>query len=152
MAVQGAFHFFNAAMLKINRGGGPVDLTNDAFKWVLCNSTQALGPTFVGASGDARYSDLTGELATAGGYTNGGLAMTGQSLIEDGSGNTVWDSDNILWVLTGSITFKYLACYDDTTPNKDLIVVTNMDTGGGSVTAVAGPLLFDIANIETLTQ
>lgn len=150
MAVQGAFFWFNAAKLKIMRGGGSVDLANDAIKWVLCASSQALPATFTGSSGDCRYSDLTGELTTANGYTAGGLAMTGQSLLLSGA-SVVWNSDNPLWTLSGSITFKYLVAYDNTTANKDLLCVADMDTGGGSVTAVTGPLLITKTAIETLT-
>lgn len=138
----GAFTWFDAAKIKVMNGGGPVQLQGDAIKAALCNSSQVLDATFTGASGDARYSDLTGELATANGYTVGGVAMTGVTLTGSGA-DVTWDGDPIAWTLSGSITAKYLVLYDDTTPNKDLLAVSNLSTGGGSVTYPTGDLVFD---------
>lgn len=56
------------------------NLTSDALKAVLTTSAQALVAGFVGASGDARYADLTAEVANGNGYTTGGQALAGVAL------------------------------------------------------------------------
>lgn len=56
------------------------NLSSDALKAALCTSAQALSAGFLGSSADARFADLTGEISGAG-YTAGGLALSGVSLI-----------------------------------------------------------------------
>ena len=54
-----------------------IDFDNDTFKVALCHATQVLTAAFAGTSTDARYADLTDEATTAGGYTAGGVTLTG---------------------------------------------------------------------------
>lgn len=151
MAVQGPFTLFNIPKKKILGGGGSVNLLTDTFKAALCTSAQALAATFAGASTDARYADLTGELTTAAGYTAGGLTLTSPTLV-DTAGVVSWDFADAVWTLTGGgITFKYFVIYDFTTTNKDLIAFCDMDTGGGSVSPTAGALTVAITNVGTFT-
>lgn len=138
MAVQGAMIWFDRTLKKI--ADGTLSLSSDTFHASLLTATQAMSATFVGASGDARYADLTAELATASGYTIGGLALSSVSLARAAVNQTVFTSAPLAWTLTGTITFKYMAIYDFTTTNKDLIGFCDMDTTGGSVSPVAGPL------------
>lgn len=63
-----------------------------------------------------------------------------------------WDSADLVWTLTGGgITFKYIVIYDNTDANKSIVAISNMDTGGGSVAALAGTLTVTVSNIETFT-
>lgn len=133
----GAFTLFQRGILRLL--DGTIDLDSHSLKAVLTTSAQALSGGFTGASGDCRYADLTAELATANGYTAGGVALTGVSLAIAGS-YVKFTANPISWSLTNSITFKYLAIYDDTAANKNLLCFVDMDTGGGSVSPGAGPL------------
>ena len=131
-------------------GGSPaLNLGTDAFQAVLTTSAQALTAAFTGTSGAARYSDLTSELATANGYTAGGAALTSVTFTET-SGILTWNSANITWTLTGSITFKYMALYDNTAGTKDLVSYCDFDTSGGSITPTSGPLVMVINGILTI--
>ncbi len=119
-----------------------------------CASTQSLDETFTGSSADCRYADLTAELATANGYTSGGLAAASVTLTRTTTTQTndtvAWDIADLVWTLTGGgIAFKYLAIYDNTDANKSLVAMCDMDTGGGSVTPLAGTLTVAVTNIET---
>lgn len=119
---------------------------------VLCDSSQALDPTFLGTSGDCRYSDLTGELPTANGYTNGGEVLTSVSLSITGP-VVEFTCANPSWTLSGpGITFKYLVIKDNTAANGDLVFMCDMDTSGGSVSFAPGALTIQInaAGIATL--
>jgi hypothetical protein len=142
VAVQGSFFWIDRALKKRDDGTFKLD-GSQTIKAVLLASSQAVARGFLGSSGDARYADLTGELATANGYTAGGAALTGVAL-ERASANIVrFRSDPIAWTLTGSVTFKYLALYVFGATNKDLLMVSDMDTGGGTVTAPTGVLQFN---------
>lgn len=140
MAVQGPWTFFNIAKSKLFYSGGPVALGADAFKVVLTTSSQALAATFAGSSTDARYADLSAELATSNGYTSGGVAL-GSVTFTRAAGVITWNCATMSWTITGGgITFKYAAIYDNTSANKDLVCFTDFDTGGGSVSALSGTL------------
>src|SRR5258706_9332685 len=102
MATQGPFKVFNRAKLKVL--DATLSLKNDAFKAVLCASTQSLDETFTGSSADCRYADLTAELATANGYANGGLAAASVTLTRTTTTHTnhtaAWDIPDPGWTLT----------------------------------------------------
>lgn len=66
---------FIPAKSKLLKGG--FNLSSDALKAALCTSVQALSAGFIGASGDARYADLSAEVANGNGYTTGGNALAG---------------------------------------------------------------------------
>lgn len=151
MAV-GAWTLFNKGELKFTQG--LIDLDGHSFKLALCGSTQALSRAFVGSSTDCRYSDLTNELATAGGYTSGGLALSGISLSQV-SNVVTWLATDASWTLTGSLVFKYGVIYDDTNANKDLFCFFDANDLGGSstVTASVSPLLIPLSSgIITVTS
>lgn len=138
MAVQGAFILFQRGLLHLQDAN--VDLDAGGLKAVLLTSAQAMTNAFVGASADCRYADLTGELATANGYTVGGVTLAGVVLSITG-GYVKFSSNPISWTLTGAgVTFKYLVIYDNLSTNKNLICFTDMDTAGGNVSPIAGAL------------
>lgn len=140
MATQGPFTVFDWALLKMDSGA--FDLDSHTFKAVLLGSAQAISRSFVGASGDCRYADLTAELATANGYTAGGLALT-PSLTRPSASVVKWAPANWFWSPTGAgLTFKYLAIYDDTDANDSLLCFCDMDVGGSTVTNTVPPLQF----------
>lgn len=131
----GAFVFFNIA-----KGRLPVaTITSDTFKAVLTTSSQALAATFTGSSGQARYADLTAELATANGYTAGGAALASLTWTQ-ATATWTWDAADTAWTLTGAITFKYIVIFDDTVANDPLVGFIDCDTGGGSISPAAGTL------------
>lgn len=135
----GPWTVFNKALVK--PFDGTVDLDTHAFKCVLLGSAQALDATFVGASGNARYADLTAELATANGYTNGGLALAGISITSPATATRSWNATDLSWTLTGSLTVKYAAIFDDTLANKDLLCFCDFNPGGAAVIASVSPLV-----------
>lgn len=134
---------FRKSVEKISKG--VIDLSSHDFKLVLCNSSQVLTSSFVGTSTDARYSDLTGELATGNGYVSGGVSLTSPEIATVANVST-WQTDDGLITLTGSLTFKYGLIYDNTTTNKDLICFVDMDTDGGNASATISPLVFIMSN------
>lgn len=142
MATQGAFTIFDRAKLKLLTDGTLADLANPAntFKGVLTTVTQAISASFVGGSGDCRYADLTNELSTANGYTAAGLTLTTVALTRPTTSTVKFTSDALVWTLTNTITFKYFLIYNNSATNKDLLGFADSDTGGGSVSPIAGTL------------
>ena len=138
MAVQGAWTILNLAKLKVMES--TINLAADNFNVVLCSSSQALSASFTGSSGQARYADLTGELATANGYTVGGVNLASPTLTLAGA-TVTFNGGNPSWTLTGSgITFKYAVIIDESAANKDILAYCDMDTSGGSVSPIAGSM------------
>lgn len=136
MATQGPMTWMDRALQKI--ADGTIHLSSDTFHMVLLGSSQALSATFTGSSADGRYADLTNELSTANGYTNGGLALTSAALSRPAVNSTAWTTAAARWTLTGTINFKYAAIVDWTATNKDILGYLDMDTGGGLVSPGAG--------------
>src|SRR5690349_19017724 len=115
MATLGPWTLFDAALPKLINAAGPINLSGGTIKAALTTSAQAISRSFVGGSGAARYADLTAELATASGYTNGGLALSGIGIISTPSPH--WTASPWTWTLTGTITFKYCVLFDFAAPN-----------------------------------
>lgn len=150
MAVQGDFTIFNLAKKRLP--DGTIDLDTHTFKIVLTTVTQAIAATFIGSSTDCRYADLTNELTTAAGYTAAGATL-GSVTWTQSTGTMTWDCADPAWTLTGGgVTFKYAIIYDDSATNKNLLCFCDMDTGGGSVSPLAGTLTIQInaAGVFTL--
>jgi hypothetical protein len=86
-----------------------IDWVTDTIKTALCNSTYAPNQdthTF--------FSDVTNELATAGGYTAGGVALGTKSVSYDSTTNeTRLIAANAAWT-TATFTARFAVTYSDT--------------------------------------
>ncbi len=134
---------------------GTHDLDDTAnWKMALFLSTSNANTLSVGTG---VYGDLTNEVATAFGYTAGGVALTNPAWGHTGSVVT-WDLDNAAWTaLVGSIVARYAVIYRAATVNsivKPLLAVCLLDTTPADVTALTGETLtvaINVGGVFTLT-
>lgn len=118
---------------------GTIDLDTDTFKVTLHSSSYTPN-----AGTHTVYADLTNELSTASGYTNGGDALG--SVTWNRSGGTVtFDAADTVWTASGgSITARYAVIRKDGTANaivSPLICYILLDTTPADVTATTGNTL-----------
>lgn len=114
---------------------GTIDLDNDTFNIVLLTSA------YTPSAAHSDYTDLTNELTTDNGYTNGGAALTGVTWSQT-SGVATFDSDNQVWTASGgSITARYAAIYDATASPNRLLGYYVLDDAPADVTATDGNTL-----------
>ena len=139
MAGSGPWTWFNKALSK--PFDNTVDLDSHAFVCALLDASQVIDQSFVGSSGNAEYSDVTGELATANGYTHGGLNLSSISILTASPTSRLWTAADLSWTLTGSIAVKYAAIFDNTTVTKDLVCFCDFNPGGGALTISVSPLV-----------
>lgn len=86
-----------------------VDWGNDAIKGLLTTSSYTPNQDT-----HAYKSDLTSEVASGGGYTTGGIALTGLSISYDGANNRlVLDANDLSWP-GATFTARNLIIYDNT--------------------------------------
>ena len=110
--VSGIYNRFKANLMNKN-----VDLVVDTINVALYDGTHAF------TDSDTDYT-TTNELATAGGYTQGGQALDNKSVTE--AATTKWDADDEGWT---SATFSAYHCVIyDTSVTNDLIC--SIDFGG----------------------
>lgn len=123
---------------KANLMNKVVDLEADTINVALYNATHAF------TAADTDYT-TTNELATAGGYTQGGAVLAGKAVTE--AATTKWDATDLAWT---SATFTaYHAVIYDITAGNDLIA--SIDFGGAkTVTAGTFTIQWDAAGIITL--
>jgi hypothetical protein len=123
----GPFTVFNIAKLKLLNGIH--DLDTHVYKMALVTSSQSIDATFAGTSTDARYADLTAQVANGNGYTTAGktLAMT----VTRSTGTITVDCDDQSWT-SSTFSAKYAVIYNDTASNKDLLGFVDLETGVGS--------------------
>lgn len=102
------------------------------------------------------YADLTNELSTANGYTNGGKALTGVTW-DHSAGIATLDADDVVWTASGgSIAARRAVLRAIGTFNSQvdpLICSILLDTSPADVTATIGndlALLWDALGIFTL--
>ena len=117
------------------RGDGTIDLDDDTFKVILVASGYT--PS---TSGHSTYADITNELSTANGYTNGGQSLTSVTWTESG-GTATFDAANPSWTASGgAITARYAVIYDDTpsSPANPLVAYCLLDNSPADVTANDG--------------
>lgn len=147
----GNFTVLNVALKKLS--DGTFDLDTHAFKICVCSNAQSITSTFTGGSGQARYSDLTGEVAQEGGYLTGGQALTGVTWTTTGA-VVKFDADDAAW-LECNMQAKYAVIYDDSAANKDILGFVDLNTGvSEGVTVSAGDLMimWNSSGIFTMTR
>lgn len=123
----GSFTVFNIAKLKLLNGIH--DLDTHVFKMALTTSSQALDATFAGTSTDARYADLTAQVANGSGYTTAGKTLT--MSVTRSTGTVTVDCDDQSWTAS-TFTAKYAVVYNDTATNKDLLGFVDLETTVGA--------------------
>lgn len=115
----------NIALEKILQG--TFDLSSVPFVLVLTTKDQPLTAAFVGASGQALYSDLTDETSGAG-YTAGGQAMAGVDVSLTGAVAKV-TADPVTWE-SATLTAKYgVICMAEASGDPtDILAFFDMET------------------------
>ena len=131
---------------------GTIDLDTDTFTVSLHASTYTPN-----ASTHTVYADLTNELSTANGYTNGGANLT--SVTWNRSGGTVtFDAADTVWTASGgSIVARHAVLRKNGTANSivsPLVAYILLDTTPADVTTTAGntlTLVWNASGIFTLS-
>ena len=123
------FNSFN-----LYRSNGTIDLDTDVFKIALTTST------YVPAATQTVYANVTNELATANGYTAGGLIVA--STFTQATNVVTWDLADATWNATGAgITARYAVCYKAGTANaivNPLCFWVLLNTSPADVVTAAG--------------
>ena len=115
-----------------------VDLEGDTINVSLYDNSHSFTAT------DTTYT-TTNELATAGGYTQGGQALAGKGVTE--ASTTKWDGTDLAWA-AGTFTTYHAVIWDDTAANS---LICSIDFGGAqTVTAATFTIQWDAAGIITL--
>jgi hypothetical protein len=123
-------HFFDTA----HEGG--FNLLTDSFKLILSNGAPSAAWT--------DDSEITSELSTANGYTQGGETMTVVSSSQT-SGTYTWVGSAVEWTLSGEISFRY-AILNDTTAD---MLICYWDYG--SAQTPSSSLTINIGTILTVS-
>ena len=139
---------------KLGLGRARFNFATDTFNVTLHSSTSNANTL----STSAAFADITNELATANGYTAGGVALTGASWTNS-AGTETLDFADAQWTASGgSITARYAVIRKvgtvDSVANP-IVAVCQLDYNGGSpqdVTVTDGnTLTIQIANVLTLS-
>lgn len=114
----------NVAMEKIGRG--VIDL-DGSFCVVLTQAAQPLGATFVGASGQALYSDLTAEVAGTGYATGGALLASSDWTLS--AGVVTFSGDPTGWTaLTATMKFAVVCSLDGLGDPEHILAIVDLET------------------------
>jgi hypothetical protein len=118
---------------------GTIDLDTDSFKVTLHTSTYSPN-----AGTHTVYADLTNELSTASGYTNGGVALGSVTWTRSGA-TVTFDAADTVWTASGgSIVARYAVIRKDGTANaivSPLVCYILLDTTPADVSATTGNTL-----------
>lgn len=136
--------FIKCNQFVYNLGLKKINLSSDTFKVALTN-------TAMSAEDDGAYADFT-DLATAGGYTAGGNAVT-PTWARSGATATLSNTDPTTWTATaaGIGPFRYAVLYDDTpAAGADKCIVGWWDYGAALTLATGETFTVDFG-ASTLT-
>lgn len=123
---------------KANLMNKEVDLVADVIKITLYDNSHSFSAT------DTVYTS-TNELASTGGYTQGGKTLANKAVTE--LATTKWDADDPSW--TGATFTAYHAVIYDSSVSNNLIA--SIDFGGAqAVSSGTFTIQFDSAGIITL--
>lgn len=130
---------------------GGVDLDSDTIVCALLTSSYTPGRTTHSAWSDASAAEVSG-----GGYTAGGVALTGKTVTHSG-GTVTFDADDAVIGAAVTATAKYAVLVRRAggalAAGDLLIAYADLDTGGGSVTGLGGAFTvqFSASGIFTVT-
>ena len=131
-------------------GDGTIDYDNDTFKLALYLSTSNVETTSIDAIATA-----TNEVATAYGYTAGGVTVA--ATWTESAGTVTFDvADAVFNASGGDITARFAVIYNDTVSSpvaKPIICHCLLDSAPADVTATDGnPLTIQIAATGVFTK
>ena len=132
---------------KASIGLKTMNLNTDSIKVALFQSTSNCGSVSLVT---AQYATLTNQVASASGYTTGGVVCA--PTYNQTAGTATFDTADASWTASGgSITARFAVVYDDTATNKDLIAYCTLDATPADVTVTTGnTLTIQIAGVFTL--
>jgi hypothetical protein len=147
MAAAGPWVIYND--FKFNAFKKLMDCSADTFFVALVTSaSNAMSATLTPAT----YATLTNELATANGYTLGGVSVGAGSLTGGGATATVtFDTADATWTASGAgFTARAAVLFDNTDASKHLVAYCLLDsTPADVVTAAGNTLTLQITNVFT---
>lgn len=123
---------------------GGIDLDTDTIVCVLLGSGYTPNRT-----GHSLWSDVSAqEKATAGGYTQGGVALANKANTHS-AGTGTWDADDIAWATATFTAAKYAVLVKraggSLVSGDKLIAYLDLNTGGGTVDAGGGTFTIQLA-------
>lgn len=128
---------------KVHLADGTFDMDNASLGLTMALFLSTSNCDTLGV-GTGVYGDLTNEVATAFGYTAGGVALTSETWTNSTS-TTTFDCDDVVWTASGgSITARFAVIYCNATVNtivKPLLCVSLLDTTPADVTVTTGNTL-----------
>lgn len=110
-----------------------IDYLTDTIKFTLHTSTYV--PNI---DTHETFTDATNELATANGYTAGGITIAGKTVVYNATGNiSTFDMDDttVTWTATGgSLVFQYAILRKDTGTASTSPLIGYIDCGAQTIT------------------
>jgi len=153
MAAAGKWKMYETAKAGISNG--TIDLDTNAFRINLYLSTSNANTLTKGTI--ATMADITNEVATNYGYTQGAKTVT-FNVTESGGTITIDETTNPVWTANGgSITARFAVIYkyvDGTASNNTPFAVCLLDTAPADVTATTLNTLtitMNVSGIFTIT-